>query len=136
MHLRNTAQRICILHFATFAMRVPNRAALEQLPQIRRCLDLSGVRPRSVNSLVKRGIGPLQRVERKRSNHVGGIRQHLGREHAQRSTRQHRLCPVDERNRFLGFQHHRLNPSLFQGIHGRNAPESFLPPTFAFSHQR
>ena len=123
VHLRHAAQRVGVLHLLAFQVRFANHAAFQHAAQVLRYQQLSGMRARLVNALVEGDIGAFQRVEGERSDNVGGVGQNVGLQHRQQADGQHGLGAVDQRNRFLGFQHQRLDLGALQGFgRGRRLP--------------
>jgi hypothetical protein len=135
VHLRNAAQRICILDPATVAVRFANLTAFEHLAQICRRLHLASVRARFVNALVEGGIRALQSIAAKTSQDIGRIYQRLGGQQRQRANGQHSLRPVDERDGFFGFEHQRFDLRLLECVGAGNSFARCVD-TFAFADQR
>ena len=84
----------------------------------------------------KATIGSLQRVARHRADDVGGVDQRFRGEQHQRADGEHRLRAIDERNRFFGFEHQRLDLCALQrfGACDTRAPFGFVN-AFAFADQ-
>ena len=94
------------------------------------------MRPRLVDTLVECDIRASQRVEGKRADHVRGIRQNLRRQQRQHSDRQHALRAVNQRDRFLGFEHQRFDLGAPHGVGCGNPARLFFAETLTFSDQR
>src|SRR5437667_3053761 len=109
MHLRDAAQRVCILYPPAIAMGLADLAAFEHPAQIRCGFDLARMRTRLVNALIKCNIGPAKRVERHGSNHVSGIDKDFASQQSQGSDGQHRLGSINERNRFFRLEYQGLD---------------------------
>jgi hypothetical protein len=136
MHLRDTAQGVCILHASAGAVRFANLAAFEHLAQVRRCLHLSVVRARFMDALIEGRVSAFESVTAKAAQHVGRIHQRLGRQKRQCAHGQHALRPVDERNGFFGFEHQRLDLCLLQRVGAGNALARWIETLALADHRQ
>src|SRR5215472_10917591 len=92
------------------------------------------MRSRVMNALVESDVSTAKHIESECANHVGRVDQGLRGCQGERSHCQHALCPVDQRDSFLGFEHQRRDLRLAHGISPRNAL-TLLVKALAFPNQ-
>src|SRR6185369_13982790 len=97
-------------------------------------LDLSSMRSRRVNALVESDRRSLQSLQGHRTCDIGETRNSLRAIKRQPADGGHRLRAVQERDAFLGFELHWLNPGLLQSLRARHALA--LVKGFAFANHR
>ncbi len=91
-------------------MRLDDRRAVEQAPDVRRGVGLAAKRSQRVDLGHERRARSLQRLERHRAREVGGAREPTRAHEAEREGRRHELRAVDQREAFLRLEHDRLEP--------------------------
>jgi hypothetical protein len=96
-------------------------------------MELPGMRPCSVDALIKGYVGAFKGIDDKRAEYVRGIGQNLALQYGEEANCEHGLRAIDERNGFLGFEDKRLDAGVLQGI-GRRPPHA-LEHCFAFANQ-
>src|SRR6266852_8465537 len=115
-------------------MRLADLALFEQTAQVRRGPDLSRMRASLLNALVESDVGSLEGIARHRADDVSGVNQRLRRKQHQNADSQHGLRAIDERYRFLRFEHQRFDLGALQRFGARNSRALFVK-ALAFTDQ-
>ncbi len=133
--LRLAAQAVRVLHaLVLHQMRFADRAAGQQFAvDFCRC-DLARLTAHFMHPRIERRIAAFGRIDRQRADHGRRFQHALGHEQAVQGQRSRDLGAVDQRQPFLGRQHHRLDAGVFQCRHCRH--DFAVDAHIAFAQQR
>ena len=120
-HLRLTAQRVRVLHFATVVMRLRNLAAVGQHMAIqRRSVNLPALAARFVNTRIKRTTRSQRRFGGERAAYHRGSKQIFRVKQAPQRKRRRCLSTVQQRQPLFRRQGNRLEADFFQRLQRRH----------------
>ena len=108
VHLRGAAERVRVLHLVAPAVRLDDRRALEQRPDVRGRVALARQRPGGVDRGVEARARALERLEGLRARDVRRTRQAPGADEPERGHRGHELRAVDQCEALLRSEPDRL----------------------------
>jgi histidine ammonia-lyase len=121
VHLRGAAKRVGVLHLVAPAVRLDDRGAFEQQPDVGRRLPLPLERARGVDRLEEARARSLQRFERLRTGEVGRRGESPRADEPERRHRSHELRAVDQRQPLLRGELHRLETDTRECVPAREA---------------
>ena len=126
--LRCAPERVRVLHLVAPTVRLDDRGAVEELPDVRRGVALAAERACGVDRLEEARSRALQRLEGQRARDVRRRREPARPNESERAHRSHELRAVDQRQPFLRGELDRLEPD--RGA-APPAPGSGFPSTHA-----
>ena len=121
-HLRRASQCVGILHAnVVLPVRGQDLRALQQEAQAFSHHHLAGLASRRMNAWIERRIAGHARVDAHGGGADGGFQHGFQRREGQRAARSHQVRAIEQRQAFLGFQHHWLQATLCQRRCGGHA---------------
>jgi hypothetical protein len=122
VNLWHAPKAIGILHTrVVVTVRLADLTVSQETAKMSGCTDLSAMRTGCVNALVECGWRAAQCFERHGSGEVEELGDAEGAVKRERSGCSHRLCAIQERESFLGFEREGLDSGGLKGATGSGA---------------